>query len=302
MALHPPLMWTIFVRSLRAWYDDNVPRLGASVAYYTLFAVGPVLLIVIGVAGVAFGAESVRSQVVLQLQGLVGEQGAQAIEALLRAAAPRESGIVATAVGLVTLVLAATGAFLELQAAFDTIWRVKPAPSGNIRAFLMTRLRSFGLVVTIGFLLLVSLAVSAALAALQGWLDQLTPGLGYMWSVVNLVVSFAIISALFASLFRFLPDVELQWRDVIAGAIMTAVLFTIGKQLIGWYLGQSATTSAYGAAGSVIVLLLWVYYSAQIVLVGAEFTRLYAEHRGTPQTSPFATHVPGAHTAAAQHP
>jgi len=292
--MHAPLVWSIFLSALRAWWDDNVPRMGASVAYYTLFAIGPILLIVIAVAGFAFGAEAVRGEVVMQLQDLVGRDGAKAIEALLEGAGRRKSGIIATVVGGIAFVLAATGAFLELQAAFDTIWRVKPDPSANPRAFLIARLRSFGLVVVIGFLLLVSLTVSAALAALEGWLDRLTPGLSFVWYATNMVVSFAVISALFASLFRFLPDVKLRWRDVMMGAIVTAALFTVGKQLIGLYLGQSATTSVYGAAGSVIVLLLWVYYSAQIVLVGAEFTRLYAERRGSPAPQSFATADPNA--------
>lgn len=287
--MHAAQVRSIFVGALQAWWDDNVPRLGASVAYYTLFAIGPILLVAIGVAGLAFGAEAVRGEVVTQLEGLVGREGAEAIEALLEGARQRQSGIIATVVGGVTFVLAATGAFLELQAAFNTIWRVKPNPSANLRAFLIDRLRSFGLVVVIGFLLLVSLAISAALAALGAWLDRLAPGLSSMWSAVYLIVSFAVVSALFACLLRFLPDVKLGWRDVITGAMVTAAFFTVGKYAIGLYLGQSATTSAYGAAGSVIVLLLWVYYSAQIVLIGAEFTRLYAERRGAPQPQPFAT-------------
>lgn len=282
-------MGSLFLAALRGWWDDNLPRLGASVAYYTLFAIGPILLVAIAVAGLAFGTEAVRSEVVRQLEALVGSEGARAIEALLEGARRRPNGVLPTIIGSVTFVLAATGAFLELQAAFNTIWRVKANPSVDVRAFLFDRMRSFGLVVVIGFLLLVSLAVSAALAALGGWLDRLTPGLSFMWNVLNLVVSFAVVAALFACLFRFLPDVKLKWSDVITGAVVTAVLFTVGKQLIGLYLGQSATTSTYGAAGSVIVLLLWVYYSAQIVLIGAEFTRLYAERRGSPLPQPFAT-------------
>ncbi len=299
--MHAHFMGSLFLAALRAWWDDNVPRLGASVAYYTLFAIGPILLVVIAVAGLAFGTAAVRGEVVMQLEGLVGSEGAQAIQALLEGASRRPSGILATIIGSVTFVLAATGAFLELQAAFNTIWRVKPNPSVDIRAFLMDRLRSFGLVVVIGFLLLVSLAVSAALAALGGWLDHLTPGLSLMWNAVNLLVSFGVAAALFACLFRFLPDVKLKWGDVITGALVTAALFTVGKYLIGLYLGQSATTSSYGAAGAVIVLLLWVYYSAQIVLIGAEFTRLYAERRGSPPPQSFATKDVNARVRAIGH-
>ncbi len=287
--MHAAQLRSIFLGALRGWWDDNLPRLGASVAYYTLFAIGPILLVAIAVAGLVFGAEAVRGEVVTQMEGLVGREGAQAIEALLAGSSQRQSGLIATVIGGVTFVLAATGAFLELQAAFNTVWRVTPNPSANIQAFLIDRLRSFGLVVAIGFLLLVSLAVSAALAALGAWLDRLLPGLSAMWSAVNVVVSFVVVSALFACLLRFLPDVELEWDDVITGALVTAGLFTVGKYLIGLYLGQSATTSAYGAAGSVIVLLLWVYYSAQIVLIGAEFTKLYSEQGATPPAEPFAT-------------
>lgn len=279
----------MFRRALRAWWDDNVPRLGASLAYYTLFAIAPVLLVAIAIAGVVFGPEAVRGEIVGQLDGLVGRDGAQAIQTLLEGASQKQAGMLATVFGSITFVLAATGAFLELQAALNTIWRVKPNPDANWKSFVKDRLRSFGLVVAIGFLLLVSLAVSAALAALGGWLDRTSPGMPAVWNVVNLVVSLAVITALFALLYFFLPDVRLRWRDVIVGAFVTAVLFTIGKQLIGFYLGHSTTASTYGAAGSIIVLLLWVYYSAQVILLGAEFTRVYAERHGPrPQPEPFA--------------
>jgi membrane protein len=276
-------------RTLSAWWDDDVPRLGASLAYYTLFALAPILLVAIAVAGLAFGAESVRGAVVGQLEQLVGPDGAKAIQALLQGASQRQAGIVATIVGSVTFVLAATGAFLELQAALNTIWRVKPNPSVNIRAFFLDRLRSFGLVVAIGFLLLVSLAVSAGLAAFGAWLDRWAPGAPLVLNALNVLLSLAVTTALFAMLLRFVPDVELRWRDVGTGALVTAILFTCGQQAIGLYLGHSGTASSYGAAGSVIVLLLWVYYSSQIVLLGAEFTRAYADHHGTlPKPQPFA--------------
>lgn len=266
-------------RAFVAFWDDNGPRMGASLAYYTLFALAPILLIVIAVAGIVFGAEAVQGEVVSQIDGLIGTQGAEAVQTLLKGASQDHNTALATTIGIVTLILAATGAFLELQASFNTIWRATPKPRSKIKDFLLDRARSFGLVVAIGFLLLVSLTVTAALAAFGSWLTRIAPGAPMVIWVLNWVVSFGVIAGLFALLFKFLPETPTAWRDAAAGAVVTAVLFTIGKQIIGLYLGRSATTSAYGAAGSVILLLLWVYYSSQIVLLGAEFTRLYAEDR-----------------------
>lgn len=262
-------------------------RMGASVAYYTLFAIAPILLIVIAVAGVVFGPEAVRGEVVTQINGLIGTDGAKTVEALLAGAARDRSTPLATTIGIVTLVLAATGAFLELQASFNSIWRAEPMPQSRVKDFLLDRARSFGLVVAIGFLLLVSLTISAALGAFGHWLEGVAPGAPLIIGLLNWVVSFGVIAGLFTMLFRFLPDRDISWHDATAGALVTAVLFTVGKHLIGFYLGRSATASAYGAAGSVILLLLWVYYSSQIVLLGAEFTRLYGEdRRGRAATGP----------------
>jgi membrane protein len=288
MPSHAPDIARIFGFALKAWWDDDAPRLGASLAYYTLFAIAPVLLVATAVAGMAFGAEAVRGEIVGQLDQLVGREGARAVQGLLEGASQRRAGILATIFGSVTFVIAATGAFLELQAALNTIWRVKPRP-GHIRAFLLDRLRSFGLVVAIGFLLMVSLAVTAALAAFSGWLSRRSPSIPLLFTAVTTGVSLVVTTGLFALLFRFLPDVRLRWRDVTTGAIVTAVLFTIGQQLIGLYLGQSSTASSYGAAGSVMILLLWVYYSCQILLFGAEFTRVYAQRHGArPKPETFA--------------
>jgi membrane protein len=286
----------MFGSALRASWEDDVPRLGASLAYYTLFAIAPVLLVATAIAGLAFGPQAVRGEIVGQIDYLVGREGARAVQSLLEGTSQRRAGYVATIVGTVTLVLAATGAFLELQTALNTIWRVKPNPTNaTFRAFVINRVRSFGLVVAIGFLLLVSLAVSAALAALGTWLQRISPGMPLVWNAMNVLVSLVVITALFTLLYAFLPDVKLRGRDVVVGAFVTAVLFTIGKQLIGFYLGQSTTASTYGAAGSVIVLLLWVYYSSQVVLVGAEFTRIYTQRQGRrPQPEPFAMKDPGA--------
>ena len=290
----------MFGSALRASWEDDVPRLGASLAYYTLFAIAPVLLVATAIAGLAFGPQAVRGEIVGQIDYLVGREGARAVQSLLEGASQRRTGYLATIVGSVTLVLAATGAFLELQTALNTIWRVKPNPTNaTFTAFVMDRVRSFGLVVAIGFLLLVSLAVSAALAALGSWLERISPGMPLVWNVMNVLVSLVVITALFTLLYAFLPDVKLHGRDVVVGAFVTAILFTIGKQLIGFYLGQSTTASTYGAAGSVIVLLLWVYYSSQVVLVGAEFTRIYTQRQGRrPRPEPFAIKDPEASTKA----
>lgn len=290
----PPIL-EMFGPTLRAWWDDDALRLGASLAYYTLFAIAPILLVTTAIAGMVFGAEAVRGEMVGQLEHLIGGEGARAVQSLLEGASQRRAGILATVLGGTTFVIAATGAFLELQSALNTIWRVKPKPGGHLRAFLIDRLRSFGLVVAIGFLLMVSLAVTAALSALSGWLSGLSSNVPLVWRAVNLLVSIAVTTALFALLYRFLPDVHLRWRHVTTGAFVTALLFTIGQQLIGLYLGQSSVASSYGATGSVMILLLWVYYSCQLLLFGAEFTRVYSQRQGArPRPESFAEKDPDA--------
>ncbi len=278
--MREPVMLRTFRGAGRAWWDDDCARMGASLSYYTLFAIAPVLLVATAIAGSAFGPEAVRGEIVAQLDHLVGREGALAVQSLLEGASHRRAGVVATLVGAITFLIASTGAFLELQVAFNTIWRVKPRPTGHLYAFVMDRVRSFGLVVAIGFLLLVSLAVTAALAAVNAWLFNFSPSNALLWNSVNTLVSIVVTTGLFALLFRFLPDVRLRWRDVTTGAAVTAVLFTIGQQVIGLYLGQSTIASNYGAAGSMMILLLWVYYSCQILLFGAEFTRVWAARHG----------------------
>jgi len=278
----------------RAWWDDDCTRLGASLAYYTLFAIAPILLVATAIAGMGFGVETVRAEIVRQLDHLVGRDGALAVQSLLEGAGQRHAGLFATIIGAFTFLVAATGAFLELQVALNTIWRVKPRPSGHLRAFVLDRLRSFGLVVAIGFLLLVSLSVTAALAALNAWLFDLSPSSSSLWKAASTLVSLLVTTGLFALLFRFLPDVRLRWRDVMTGAGVTAVLFTLGQQVIGFYFGHSDAATSYGAAGSMMVLLLWVYYSCQILLFGAEFTRVYVRSRG-PRPRPEEFAVKDAH-------
>ncbi|MBA3496690.1 MAG: YihY/virulence factor BrkB family protein [Gemmatimonadales bacterium] len=286
-------LWCILKKAFVGWWDDNVPRLGASLAYYTLFALAPTLVIAIAVAGLFFGPEAVRGEIVGQIQGLVGRQGAEAVQAMLEGAAKPSASILATVIGSVTAFLGATGAFIELQTALNAIWRVKPRPDVSVKTFLVERLVSFGLVVGVGFLLLVSLVVSTALSALNRYLGDAFPGLTVLWEASNVLVSLGVVTLLFAMVYKVLPDVQLRWRDVWVGALVTAGFFSIGKQLIGLYLGTSSVASSYGAAGSIVVLLVWVYYSAQVVLVGAEFTRYYVEYvRGAPPPEKHATHDP----------
>jgi membrane protein len=280
-------LWYVFKCALSGWWNDNVPRLGASLAYYTLFAMAPILVIAIAIAGFFFGAEAVRGEVVTQMRGLVGETGAQAVQTMLENAATRGDSTIATIIGLVTFFLGSTGAFLELQTALNAIWRVKPKPNAGIRDMLFQRLISFGLVVGVGFVLLVSLVISAGLAALDRYVGHAFTALAVAWTAINVLVSLGVVTLLFAMIYQFLPDVKLRLRDVWLGALVTAGLFSIGKNLIGLYLGTSAIGSSYGAAGSVVVLLVWVYYSSQVVLLGAEFTKAYVQRFEAKRPAPM---------------
>ena len=277
-------------RAVAGWWNDNVPHLGAALSYYTLFSLAPILIVAIAIAGLAFGAEAVRGEIVHQIDGLVGREGGLAVQAMLQGVARPSSSIPATIIGVITFFLGATGAFLELQTALNTIWRVKPKSSGSwLRVLVMQRLISFALVVGVGFLLLTSLLVSTALAALHRYMGDTYPGVARVWEALNVIVSLGVITLLFAMIYKVLPDVELAWRDVWVGGLVTAGLFSIGKSVIGLYLGTSGFSSTYGAAGSVVVLLVWVYYSSQVVLLGAEFTREYvAEFGRRPPPSEFA--------------
>jgi membrane protein len=293
----------IFLRAFVEAWNDNVPRLGASLAYYTLFAFAPIVLVATAIADVVYtgAGGGVNTQLMARINGLVGAEGGRAVEAMVTSAHAPGGGVVAGIAGAVAFVVAATGAFLEMQAALDSIWRVTPVPGLNLRGFLKDRLRSFGVMIGVGVLLLISLVASAALAVAGKWLSTRVPEAPWILSGANLLMSIVLTSGLFAMLFRLLPDVELEWRDVTTGAVVTALLFAAGEYLIGLYLGWTATASAYGAAGSVVLLLLWVYYSAQVFLVGAEFTRLHAAHRGVrPECQEFA--APSPHSSAALSP
>ena len=271
--------WSLISDIANGFVAHEALTRGAAIAYYTIFSIAPLLIIVIAIAGLAFGHDAVQGAIVYQLRGLVGQQSAEVVQSMVYSAANRSSGMLATIIGIGTLLLTASGAFSEMQTSLNVIWKAQP--SGNLSQLVRARLLSLGLVMTLGFLMLVSLAVSAALAALGDYLDALFPPGQLVMSALSFVVSLTLIAALFAAIYKVLPDKPIAWRDVVVGAAVTAVLFTAGKSVIGLYLGRSNVASSYGAAGAFLILLLWVYYSAQIFLLGAEFTRAYAERHGS---------------------
>ena len=274
--------WQMIKAAVKAWVDDYAPSMGAALSYYTLFSLAPLLIIVIAVAGMVFGQEAAQGEIVAQLRGIMGAEGAMIVEGMLKAAREPATSVVASIVGIALLLLGATAIFAELQSALDRIWRV-PAPQAEsgIWYLLRTRLLSFGLVLGLGFLLTVSLVVSAALAALGKWWGGWFEGWDVFLEILNFAVSLGIFTLLFAMIYKIMPRANIPWRDVWTGAAVTALLFTIGKVLIGLYLGKSSLASGFGAAGSFVVLIAWVYYSAQIFLFGAEYTWVYASRHGS---------------------
>jgi len=266
----------VLVESLRSWLDHRAASKGAALAFYTLFSMTPILILAIAVAGYVFGAEAAQGEIVAQLQGLVGPNGAQAIQALLAAARDPDSGRVATLIASVLLLLGATSVFAELKGSLDELWGIGPPCRSPFTVLLRTRLLSFGLVLVLAFLLLVSLVVSAGLAMLERYAGGVWGNSVVVLATTSSIISFGVIACMFAVIYKTLPDAPLSWRDVWIGAAFTAGLFSLGKYAIGLYLGNSGVASGFGAAGSVIALLLWVYYSAQIFFLGAEFTRQYA--------------------------
>jgi membrane protein len=272
-----------FFREIVAeWQGDGALNLGAALAYYTLFAMAPLLVLVIAIAGLAFGRAAAEGEIVNQISGLMGADGAKMIEGMIARASRPASGIVATAVSLGTMALGASGVFGQLQTALNQIFGVTERKRGRgVRGVVRQRLAYFGMIVAIGFLLVVSLVVSAALAAVHDVLATRLPILARVLPPLNFLLSFAVVSGLFALVYKVLPDVELAWRDVWLGAACTSLLFTVGKWLIGLYLGRAGTTSVYGAAGSLVLVLLWIYYSAQILFLGAEFTEVYSRRYGS---------------------
>ncbi|HEY9028476.1 MAG TPA: YihY/virulence factor BrkB family protein [Burkholderiaceae bacterium] len=267
-----------------AWIDDHAQSMGAALSYYTVFSLAPLLLIAISVAGLVFGREAAQGAVVDQLQGLIGTKGSEAIQDLLRNVSRPSEGVIATVTGVVVLAVGATSVFAELQDDLNRIWQVPtPKKVSTWWAWLRTRILSIGLILAMGFLLLVSLAASAAFDAFAAWSTSPIAGWEPLVHAINLLLSFALTTALFAMIYRFMPQATIEWRDVGIGAAVTAALFAIGKTLIGLYIGKSALASGFGAAGSLAVLLAWVYYSAQIFLFGAEFTWAWAHAFGSRQ-------------------
>jgi membrane protein len=275
-------LWGMLRQAGFAWIDDYASSMGAALAYYTIFSLAPLLVLVIAVAGLAFGADAARGEIVSQLSGLVGHDGAVAIQGLLKSANHPTESLVASVVSIATLLLGATSVFVELQSSLDRIWRAPALTNGSgLKSLLRMRLHSLGLVVSIGFLLLVSLVVSAVLSALGSWWRSWFGGWAIVLQATNQLVSFGIITALFAMMYKILPRVSVSWNDVWIGSSTTALLFTLGKFAIGFYLGKAGVTSGFGAAGSIVLLLVWVYYSSQIFLFGAEFTWIYAHSHGS---------------------
>lgn len=274
--------WELLRDAFTAWLDDYAPSMGAALAYYTVFSVAPLLLIVISVAGLVFGEAAARGEIFDQLSALIGADGARTLEAALEGLNRPRAGWLGTAVGIGALLIGATSVFGELQSAMDRIWRApQPASRAGPWRLLRMRLLSLSMVLGIGFLLVVSLIASAALAALEKWSAPWFGEVAVIASALNFAISFGFVTAVFAMIYKLMPRARVAWHDVWTGAAITALLFTFGKSLIGLYIGRSAIASAFGAAASLVVLLLWVYYSAQIFLLGAEFTWVYAHRHGS---------------------
>ena len=274
--------WTLIKRAAAAWTDDYAPSMGAALSYYTIFSLAPLLLIVISVAGLFFGTEAVRGEIFGQLRGLMGDDAAKAVEAILTTVSKPTESITAAVIGVAVLLIGATAVFGELQDALDRIWRAPVADKSNsLWRLLRTRLLSFGMILGIAFLLMVSLVLGAVMAALGKWMGGVFGSWEVLAQMVNLFVGFALTTVVFAMIYKLMPRVRVRWHDVWFGAVVTSLLFTVGKLLIGLYIGRSGIASAFGAAGSLVVILVWVYYSAQIFLIGAEFTWVYAHTFGS---------------------
>jgi membrane protein len=273
--------YALFKEAGSAWIEDNAPSMGAALAFYTVFSLAPVLIVAISVAGLAFGQRAAEGEFLRQLQGLVGETGARAIQAILQSANRPALGIVASAIGIGTLLVGASGAFVELQDALNKIWKVQRTKESLWSLAIRQRFLSFGLVLGLGFLLLVSLVVSAALGAVGNFITPLLPWPVFVLESVNFLLSLGVIAMLLAMIFKYLPDAAIAWSDVWMGAAIASLLLTTGKALIGLYLAKSTVASAYGAASSLVIILTWVYYSAQIIIFGAELTHVYAHQRGS---------------------
>jgi len=279
-------MFTLLKETVREWREDGATRLAAALAYYTTFSLAPLLVLVIAIAGLVGGHEAAQNQTMAQVEDLLGSDGREFVQGMIESASSRPAtGLLATVIGVVTLLFGALGVFGELQNSLNTIWEVKPKPAkgflDGLKRFVLKRLLSFTMVLGIGFLLLASLVVSAAVSALAEYIGTRWPLADFWLELINFLVSFAVITLLFGMIFKFLPEIDIAWKDVWLGAAVTSVLFSLGKFLIGLYLGRSEVGNTFGAAGSLAILLIWVYYSAQILFFGAEFTQVYANRYGS---------------------
>ena len=289
-------VWPVMKDTFGDWSTDKCPRLGAALSYYTVFSLAPVLILVIAVAGIFLGREAAQGKIVEQLTGMLGLDAAKMVQAAILKASARDAGIRASVIGIVTMLVGATGVMVELQDALNTVWKVLPKPGASVKRFLRARLLALALVLSIGFLLLVSLVMSAGLEVFVSWAGGFLPkwvAIGYL---LNYVVSVGVVALFFALLFKLLPDAKVAWKDVWIGALFTSFLFHLGKYLIALYIGRASVASTFGAAGSLAVLLVWIYYSSQILLLGAELTRAYANRYGS-HVVPDENAIPAPHAA-----
>jgi membrane protein len=271
--------FSILKTTFSSWNTHEAPRLGAALAFYTILSLSPLVIIVVALAGLIFSRSTAQAHILSQVQGMIGPEGAKAVTAMLANAQRPTTGVLGTLVGILSLLFGASGVFTELRSALNLIWGVKPEQTSGVLGLVRERFFSFGMVLSIGFLLLVSLVVSTVLAAIGKFFGGLLPIPSAVLAVFNFLISYIGVTVLFGLIFRFVPEAKVRWRNVWPGALVTAMFFTIGKTLIGLYLGKASVGSPYGAAGSVIVVIVWVYYSAQIFFFGAEFTHAYAEHQ-----------------------
>jgi membrane protein len=298
-------IWATVKETASDWVDDEASRLAAALAYYSLLSLAPLLVIVVAVAGIFLGPDAARGRLAGELATVVGAEPARGIQAVLASARAPASGVVSTVVGVITLFIGASGVFGELQSSLNTVWEVKAKPGRGLWGEVKARFLSFTMVLGVAFLLLVSLVLSALLSAFGTRFSSALPGGEVLWQGFNFVFSLAAITGLFALIFKYIPDAEIKWQDVWLGAAVTAALFTIGKLLLGLYLGKAAVGSAYGAAGSLIALVVWVYYAAQILFLGAEFTSVQARRNGReirPSDDAVSIAKPGSTYARASHP
>jgi membrane protein len=278
---NPRVVLALLKSAYLEWSKDKAPRMGAALAYYTIFSLAPVLIIAIAIAGLFFGAQAAQGEIAGQIEGLIGPDGARTIQALIQSAHRPAHSVIASIIGVLALLLGASGVFSEMQDALNTIWRVNGECKSAVWQFCKARLLSFGMVLGIGFLLLVSLLLSAVLAALAKYVGGFLPIPALLLNAGDLLFSLCFITALFAMIFKLLPRAEIAWSDVWVGAALTSLLFTAGKFVIGFYIGKSVSASAYGAAGSLVIVVAWIYYSALLLYFGAEFTRVYAKRLGS---------------------